>query len=708
MATDPICGMFVEETPEALQLVRGNRIYYFCARECLQQFAEPEGELRRLRRMLAVAWPLSLAIVLLTYGTHAPGAIWAALVLASVVEFYPGLQFFRGAWDAVRTRGWNMDLLIAVGTGAAYGYSVAALLLPGRLPTAYYFDASSLIVSLILTGNYLEHLTRESARKSLRRLQEALPTTAFRVRSGVEAEVPLSELRPGERVRVRPGGRFPVDGTVVEGVSTVDESLLTGEALPVEKGPGASVIAGAINGEGLLEVVTVRVGPDTVLAQVGQLVADAETGRVPLQSLANRIAAVFVPFVLALALAATLVWWFEGVGASVAILVFVSVVITACPCAFAIATPAAIVVGTGRAAEEGVVFKGRDSLERASRIDLVLTDKTGTLTLGRPTLTDIVPAAGTSPEDVLRLAAAVEQGSEHPLARAVVEAAQKSGGRIAVANRVRAVPGEGVRGEWEGTEVSVGYGRSMLPAGPDPTGLRAALETLASQGKSCSVVRRAGVPVGLLAFFDEIRPGTAEAIRALASDGIPVIMVTGDRAAAAQTVARQLGIASVHTDLTPAEKLSLIRRFQSEGRRVAFVGDGINDAPALAAADLGIAVGAATAVAHETSGVILLRTDFRGVALALRLGRRTVGKVRGNLAWAVGYNAILLPIAMGALVPWLGLGVFQVLPVTGAIAMAVSSTSVVLNSLSLRWVRLAPRRGVRAPRPRSDGDRSTA
>jgi P-type Cu+ transporter len=708
MATDPICGMFVAEGPDALQLVRENRTYYFCSSECLRQFAEPEQELRRLRRKLALAWPLAIVVVLLAYVFHPPGAVWYAFVLASVVEFYPGWQFFTGTFDALRARMWNMDVLIAVGTGAAYGFSVVALFLPGRLPQAFYFDASALIVTLILTGNYLEHLTRESARRSLTRLQEVLPATAFRLRAGVEGEVPLAELDVGDRVRVRPGGRIPVDGTVLEGSSTADESLLTGESLPAVKRPGDAVIAGSINGDGALEVRTDRVGPDTVLAHVGQLVTEAETSRVPVQRLANRIASAFVPFVLGLAVATTVAWWLAGVGASVAVLVFVSVVITACPCAFAIATPAAIVVGTGRAAEEGIVFKGGDSLERASRIDLVLTDKTGTLTLGRPSLTDVVPLAGQSADELLSVAAAVEQASEHPLARAVVERARQPPRPLAAVTQVRAIPGEGVRGIVNGREVGVGQFQRAESDGAGESQRRSIVDGFESEGKTWSIVTRDGSLLGVLAFSDPVRPGTAEAVRALATDGIPVVLVTGDHAAAARKVGGQVGIVEVHSEMSPAAKLSLIRRFQSAGRRVAFVGDGINDAPALAAADLGIAVGAATAVAQETSGVILLRSDFRGVALALRLGRRTVSKVRGNLTWAIGYNAVLLPVAMGALVPWLGLRVFEILPITGAIAMALSSTSVVVNSLSLRWVRLRPpgRRDRTADRPRGNPARA--
>ena len=502
-------------------------------------------------------------------------------------------------------------------------------------------------------------------------------------------EIPVSEVQVRDRFLVRPGTRFPTDGSAVEGRSTVNEAVLTGESLPVEKRPGDSVLAGAINGEGFLTVEATKVGTDTLLAQIGELVAEAETSRVLLQKLADRIASRFVPFVIGLAAAASLGWFFlGGVGFTVALLVFVSVVIIACPCAFGIATPAAIVVGTGRAAEEGILFKGRDSLERASRIDVVLSDKTGTLTRGRPTLEDLVPTSGRTPEGLLRLAAALETGSEHPLARAVQERARReqlTGARI---EGWTADPGRGVHGTLEGRSVSILRGAAAKEAGIDLGPLAVEANRLESEGKSWSAVVDDGRLVGLLGFSDEVSPGVREAIATLATDGISVIMVTGDHAAAARRVAREVGIQEVHAGMTPQGKLALIRDLQQQGRRVAYVGDGINDAPALASADLGIAIGAGSDVAKETGGVILVRSDFRGVALALRTGRRTVGKVRGNLTWALGYNSVLLPVAAGALVPLFGLGIFSIMPITGALALALSSTSVVLNSLSLRFVSL--------------------
>ena len=686
MATDPVCGMFVDERTAELKLIRDNRSYYFCSTHCLQEFAQPERELRGLRRKLAVAWPLSVAILILTYLFRFSDESWVLLAMAIVVQFYPGLQFFVSTRDALRSRNWNMDILIAVGTTAAFGYSTAVLLLPGRLPPALYFDASALIVTLILTGNYLEHFTRERARGALRKLHELIPTTALVLRAGRELELPVSEVRPDDLCRIRPGGRFPTDGVVREGYSSVNEAVLTGESLPVEKRPGDTVIAGAVNGEGFLTVVATKVGEDTALAQIGRLVTEAETSRVPLQQLADRIAATFVPVVFFLAAASALGWFAAGAGFTIALLVFVSVAITACPCAFGIATPAAIVVGTGRAAEDGVLFKGKDSLERASRVDVVLTDKTGTLTRGRPALTDLLPVPGVTSEELLSVAAAVEVGSEHPFAQAVLSAAADRQLSVATAQGIRADPGRGVRASVAGTAVAVLNDRAAREEGVELTALRSDVDRLLSEGKAWSVVLRAGRFIGLLGFSDQIAPGVKEAVGALSEDGIAVVMVTGDHESAAATVARAVGIGEVHSGMTPRDKLDLIRELQSHGKKVAYVGDGINDAPALAAADLGIAIGSGTEVAREAGGVILIRSDFRGVALALRVGRRTVRKVRGNLTWAIGYNAVLLPVAMGALVPLLGLGVYALLPITGALAMGISSTTVVANSLSLRWV----------------------
>ncbi len=696
MATDPVCGMFVEERGAELRLVRDNRSYFFCSRGCLEQFAAPEVARRRLRERLAVAWPLALVVVGLTYAAPSTRDFAVAAGLAGVVQVYAGAPFYRGAWDAIRGWAGNMDLLIAVGTTTAYGYSVLALALPGRFPTAYYFDASSLIVALILSGNYLESLVRGRAGTALQRLGELLPRTADRLEGALVRAVPLDDLRPQDLVRVLPGARFPADGVIRVGRTSVDESALTGESLPVPKGVGASVTAGSLNGTGPVDVEVTRLRGDSFVAQVGRLLSEAEEARVPLRQTADRIAAVFVPLVLALAAGAALAWWlWGGASATVSVLVFVSVVIIACPCAFGIATPAAILVGVGRAAEEGVLFRGQDSLERTARADIVLTDKTGTLTSPDPTVDQLVPAPGVTASSLLELAAGLESGSEHAYARAVAaRAASEHVAPAAVDNR-RVLPGRGVRGERAGRPVAILDGESARQEGVDLAPLGPAAAAADASGDSWAVVVDQRTVVGLLTFRAPLVPGAVEAVRALHQLGLRVVMVTGDREAPARRVAASLGVDRVEAGARPEGKVALVRRYTAAGHHPAFVGDGINDAAALASADVGLAIGTGTEVAKEAGQVLLLAPDFRGVPRAIELARRTVRQVRWNLWWALGYNAVLLPIAMGALVPLLGFAVYTVLPVAGAVAMGLSSTIVVVNSLSLRWATLG--RGAPVP-----------
>ncbi|MCI4330677.1 MAG: heavy metal translocating P-type ATPase [Thermoplasmata archaeon] len=690
MATDPICGMYVDEVGASLKLTRGTRTYYFCASSCLEQFAAPGLHQSRLRRELLVAWPLAATIALLTYLEFPfSGSTLIAAGLASIVQFYPGLAFYRGTLDALRARMGNMDVLIAVGTSAAYLYSVAVVLEPGRLPPALYFDASSLIIALILTGNYLEQRTRDRAGATLRRLGELLPRIAHRWDGRTESEVPVDALRAGDIIRVRAGERFPADGAIHSGHSSSNESLLTGEPLPVQKGPADRVLAGSLNGDGLLEVEVTQVGPDTLVAQVGQLVAEAETSRVPLQRLADRIAAAFVPAVLLLSVIAASLWAVFGRATPTeALLIFVTVVIIACPCAFGIATPAAVVVGTGRAADAGILYKGHDAIERAARIDLVLTDKTGTLTRGRPTLVRTVTGTELTEATALAWAAGLEAGSTHPFAEAVRgEAAGRGIAPVRVTGATNE-PGRGVSGTIDGQTTSLWGLDAALAAHVSLDRWSDRWATPQDASVSWSVLVREGNALGLLGFADEVAPAAAAAVAALREDGIEVEMVTGDRESTARAVASSVGIRIIHARASPAEKLRILRMRQGEGHRVAFVGDGINDAAALTAADVGIAIGAGAEVAKEAGQILLLRTEFEGVPLALRVARGTVGKVRQNLRWAIGYNAFLLPVAAGVLVPFLGFGVYAELPILGAVAMALSSTTVVLNSLSLRWISL--------------------
>jgi P-type Cu+ transporter len=694
MATDPVCGMSVEEDAQALRLLRDNRTYYFCSGECLRSFAAPEEARRRLARRLAVAWPLSVAVAVLTWAVPFPRAVDVAGVLAAVVQFYAGQGFYRGALDAVRQRVGNMDLLIACGTTAAFLYSVAVLALPGRLPAATYFDASALIVTVILTGNYLEQLTRRRASSALRHLAELLPTTASLVDGGTDRSVPVGELRAGQQVRVPPGERFPVDGVVRSGFSAVDESLLTGEDVGVRKGPGDRVLAGSTNVDGPLVVEVVSSGSDTFVAHVGELLSDAELARVPLQRQADRLAAVFAPFVLTLAVAAGALWYvLAGSDFTIGLLVFVTVAVTACPCAFGLATPAALLVGTGRSAEEGVLFRGGDAIERSSTVDVVLADKTGTLTTNEPEVDSLVALPPATEAEVLRLAAGLELGIRHPIAAALGRAARERGVEPAPVQDVTLEPGSGVLGRSAHGTVAVLRGDAASTSGVDLTPLSSWTERVERDGLSWSLVLEDGRVLGAIALRSPLATGAKEAVAELLADGIRVAIVTGDNDRAAQAVASKLGVTDVHAGVTPEGKVAIVRAYREQGRHVAFVGDGVNDAPALAAADLGIAIGTGSDVARETGQVLLVQPDLRGVPRALRYARQMVRRVRGNLAWAVGYNAVLLPVAAGALVPTFGLAVYRYLPVLGAVAMGLSSTTVLLNSLTLRWAIAPDRKG---------------
>ncbi|MDE1819777.1 MAG: heavy metal translocating P-type ATPase [Euryarchaeota archaeon] len=700
MATDPVCGMFVDERSAELKLVRENRTYYFCNTSCLQTFSAPEKVLHDLRRKLSVGWPLAAATLILTYFWNIPKWPFAAFLLASVVQVYVAQSFYRGTWDAIKSHIANMDVLIAVGTTVAYLYSVAALFLPSRLPQVFYFDASAVIVTAILTGSYLEHLTREKARGALRELQALLPSTALVIRAGRETEVPVAEIQVGDRFVVKPGGRIPADGTVREGRSSTDEALVTGESLPVDKQPGSTIIAGTINGEGRLIAEATKVGEDTVLSQIGTLLAEAETSKVPMQQLADRIASIFTPVVLGIALAAGAGWFlFGGAPFNISLLIFVTVAITACPCAFGLATPAAIISGTGRAAKDGVLFKGRDSIEKAAVVDIVMTDKTGTLTEGKPKLTDLVPLGRTTERELLSLAVALESASEHPLARAVVRRAKEEGVSPPKVMDFLSQPGVGLQGTIDGRKVSIVTGQSLSPPTLGLPDLATKIEGMTQEGKACSVLLVDGQPAGLLGFFDAPASGVREAVASLKQDGVEVIMLTGDNERAARQVASRVGIREVRASLKPAQKMEILKAQQAVGKHVAYVGDGINDAPSLMAADVGIAIGAGADVAREAGGVILMRSDFSSVALSLRIARRTVRKVRLNLFWALGYNSLLLPVAAGLLVPFLTFTAYDYLPLVGAAAMGLSSTSVLLNSFSLRWVHVGDSQAARLASP---------
>jgi Cu+-exporting ATPase len=618
---------------------------------------------------------------------------YALLVLSAPVAVVSGGRFFVRAWKAARHGGADMNSLIAVGTGAALLLSVATTVAPtwflahGLAPDVYY-EAALWIIAFILLGNYLEARAKHRTGEAVRRLAGLRPDSATLLRAGQEVTVPLVEVLPGDLVLVRPGQRIPVDGLVVEGTSAVDESMLTGEPVPVLRGPGAEVIAGTLNGNGALQVRALRVGRDTVLSRILRLVRDAQASRPPVQRLADRIAAIFVPVVFGLALITFAAWWLFGPQGQhlTAVVSAVSVLIIACPCAMGLAVPTAVMVATGRGAELGVLIRGGEALERAHAVRTIVLDKTGTVTQGRPAVTRVEALAPLADAEVLRLAASLERRSEHPIAAAIVEAAQERGLVLAEPEGFENLAGRGVRGRIEGSEVLVGNRRLLGECGVELAALAPTIAALEGQGNTVVLVARDRRLEGLVAVSDPIRPTSREAISRLRAMGLEVILLTGDHRRAAEQVAREVGIDRVIAEVLPHHKRDEIAALQRAGRVVAMVGDGINDAPALAQADVGIAMGTGTDVAMESAPITLVGGDLRGVVSAIHLSRCALRVIRQNLFWALVYNVVSIPVAAGALYPVIGL---RLSPAVAAAAMALSSVSVVSNSLRLRRVALA-------------------
>ncbi|MDE1833237.1 MAG: heavy metal translocating P-type ATPase [Candidatus Micrarchaeota archaeon] len=691
MATDPVCGMNVDESTSSLTSEREGRKYYFCSASCKLQFERPERELRNLRLALYAAWPLTAIVAVLTYLVHGNLSALAMLVLATVVQFYSGLRFYAGTIDAIRNRSANMDTLIAIGTTAAWGYSSIVALFPSAFPSSgLYFDTSTIIISLILTGTYMQRLAESRASSAVSSLIKLQPRVAHLVSGGKITDVEIERVRAGDILLVRPGERIPTDSVIIEGSSAVDESMVTGESMPVDKRRGDRVIGGTTNIGGPLRIRAARVGEDTALSQIIRVVQDAASSKVPIQRLVDRISSYFVPVVVLIGTASALAWGAAGgVGTNTAILIFVSVLIIACPCALGIATPAALLVSSGRAAREGILVKSGEALQTASRVDTVVMDKTGTLTRGRPEVTDVVPLPGHNRGEILRLAASSEINSEHPLGKAVVEAARRRGLRVEFPRSFSYRKGSGITAlTRDGKRVVVGN-RDMFSrrAIGDSEGRVQGLE---SEGKTVLIIGIGGRVAGLIALADTLKEDSRSAVAALARSGMELWLMTGDNPRVAESVAAKLGIGNVMAEAKPVDKMGKIAELQKRGRVVAMIGDGVNDAPALTKADLGIAIGAGTEVAIQAGGIILVRNSVYDAAVALELGRRTMSKIRQNLFWAFGYNIVLIPIAAGALIPFLTVGVYNYLPALSALAMAFSSVTVVSNSLLL--ARFRPRR----------------
>ncbi len=651
-----------------------------------------------LRRRLLVGVAFAIPVLIGSYPHmvgRQPGPLgnlWVLLALATPVQFYAGWPFLTGALTALRRRSPDMNVLVAVGTLAAYGYSALATIHPGffvatgAMPESYV-DASVVIITFILLGRWLELRARGRASDAIRKLMELAPAVARVVRDGEEREVPVGEVGVGDLVRVRPGERIPVDGQIVEGRSAVDESMLTGESLPVDKAEGDEVAAATVNAFGAFTFRATRIGADTALAQIVRLVREAQGSKAPVQRIADRVVGVFVPVVMAVAAVSFLAWLAVGPEPAFnhGLLAFVAVLIIACPCAMGLATPTAIMVGTGTGARMGVLIRGGEALERARAIDTVVFDKTGTLTVGEPAVAAVVSLGAGSEDDVLTLAAAAEASSEHPIARAVVAAARERGLTLPEATGFSAHAGRGVEANVDGERVLVGTPAFVTEHGvtmDDES--RAGLEDLYGKGYTSMVVARSGAVAGLLSVADRTKDGAREAVDALRRMGMRVVMITGDHERVGRAVGDELGVDEVVAGVLPDGKTDRVRALQAAGRRVAMVGDGVNDAPALAAADLGIAIGSGTDVAKEASDVTLVGGDVRAVPRALRLARRTYRTIIQNLFWAFVYNTTLIPLAAGVFYPFFG---WQLNPALAGVAMAASSVSVVTNSLRLRRVR---------------------
>jgi P-type Cu+ transporter len=619
-----------------------------------------------------------------------PADAWRVilLVLTLPVVFWAGRHFYVRAWSAARHGGADMNTLISVGTGAAFLFSIAMtvgapwFVARGVDPHVYY-EAVIWIIALILLGSFLEERAKGRTSAAIRRLVSLRPQTARVLRNGETVEVPLAQVRVGDELLVRPGETIPVDGVVVDGSSTVDESMLTGEPVPMAKGPGSSVVGGTQNRLGAFRFRATRVGADTVLAQIVRMVREAQGTKAPIQKLSDRVAAVFVPVVIVIALVTFAVWLRFGPEPQAvrALAAAVTVLIIACPCAMGLAVPTAVMVATGRGAEQGVLIKGGDILQRAAELDTVVLDKTGTVTDGRPAVTAIRTANAVDEATVLAAAATLERLSEHPLGEAIVEAARGRGIQVEDPEAFQAVPGKGVIGSVRGQGVLVGNRALLADFALEPGPLGAAADALAADGASPVFVAIGGRIAGLIAVADPIKPSSAEAVRRLRAMGLDVVMLTGDDRRTAESVARQVGITTVEAEVLPDQKLDVVRRLQGQGRVVAMVGDGLNDAPALAQADVGIAIGTGTDVAIEAGDVTLMRGDLLGVPAAIAMARRTFGVIKQNLFWAFVYNVIGIPVAAGVLYPSLGL---LLTPTMAAAALAVSSVSVVSNSLRLR------------------------
>lgn len=686
----PICGMALE--PEQISLSE----------------EEDTSELDDMTRRFWISALLSFPLFIYAMGDLIPGrpfeglvhqgwAQWLQIPLAAPVVLWGGWPFFKRGWQSLRTRNLNMFTLIALGVGVAFVYSLVAVFIPSIFPdnfrneaghVAIYFEAAAVIVTLVLLGQVMELRARSQTSGAIRALLELAPPTAIRVNAdGSEEEISLDLVKTGDRLRVRPGEKVPVDGEVFEGHSSVDESMVSGEPIPVEKQNGDPVIGGTVNGTGGLIITAVRVGDDTMLSQIVRMVAEAQRSRAPIQKLVDTVSGYFVPAVIVIAVLTFIIWAIFGPDPAMAFAIVnaVAVLIIACPCALGLATPMSIMVGTGKGAQNGILIKNAESLETFEKVTTIVVDKTGTLTEGKPKLMTVNPLGELTEAELLSYVAAVETASEHPLAEAIVKGANERGVDFDNAKQFESITGEGAQGRFKGKLVVIGNSKMMKRVGGFDAELATAAESYRSDGQTVMFVAINGVAAGLIGVADPIKATTPEAIKRLHAEGLKVVMLTGDSAGTANAVARQIGIDTVHADVSPEDKNRIIRELQSAGEIVAMAGDGINDAPALAQADIGIAMGTGTDVAMESAGVTLVKGDILGIAKARHLSRATMGNIRQNLFFAFIYNSLGVPIAAGLLYPFFGI---LLSPIIAAAAMSLSSVSVITNALRLRRVKL--------------------
>lgn len=695
MAKDPVCGMIVNEKT-ALHSEFGGKEFYFCSPTCQKTFTEPEKELSKMKKRMYFAVSGALVLAIIRTGLYlglAAGAVvftWAPIpeipflsyglilfIIVTPVQFIGGWTFYVGGYHALRRRTANMDLLISIGTLTAYIYSTVVLFFPDAIPGEekyVYFEVSAVIIAFVLLGKYMEEAIKKKSSSAVKKLLDLSPAMARVIIDGKETEIPAIKVQVDQIMIIKPGEKIPTDGLVIEGSSSVDEKMITGESLPVGKEPGDEVIGATINKQGLLKVKATKVGKDTAIAQIIHIVEQAQSSTAKIQRVADSISAKFVPFVISASIATFLIWYFVMGDFVMALLTFVAVLIIACPCALGVATPAALMVGVGKGAESGILIRGAEYLERSQKITTIVFDKTGTLTKGEPSVTDIVTLEDSTDEQIIQYASSVEAGSEHPLAKAIVKEAKQKMISLYPSKDFESISGMGVKSNVNEKQVLFGNRKLMEKFDISVDNVDERMENLESEGKTAMIVAVDGKIIGVIAVADSLKESSARAIKALKDLKIENIMLTGDNEKTAKAIAKKVGIENVIANVLPAEKASIIKKLQSEGKIVAMVGDGVNDAPALAQADIGIAIGSGSDIAKETGGIILIKDDIMDVPRAIRLSKETMKKIKQNIFWAFAYNSGAIPLA--------AIGLLS--PIVAAAAMALSSISVIANSSLLK------------------------